>query len=112
MRRYVRSLLFVCCLAALPRLAAAQVTPAAGFTPPDDTPSITVGAKIFENDTFTGAPKSKDSDGNEISPNSFDTTRAYININGKINHAISFRITPDVTRASNVGNSAVFRIKY
>src|SRR3954462_4931768 len=95
------------CLVTIPRLASAQVTPAAGYTPPDDTPSITVGATLFPNYTFTQTPQVKDSDGNLISPNAFETSRAYININGKITHAISFRITPDVTRASNVGNSAV-----
>ena len=111
MRRCVRSLLVVC-LAVLPRLAAAQVTPAAGYVPPDDTPSVSIGATLFMNYTFQSSPDVKDADGNSVSPNSFDANRAYININGKINHALTFRITPDVTRASNVGNSAVFRIKY
>jgi hypothetical protein len=111
MRRCVRSLLVVY-LAVLPRLVAAQVTPAAGYAPPDDTPSVSIGATLFMNYTFQSSPDVKDADGNSVSPNSFDTNRAYININGKINHAIVFRITPDVTRASNVGNSAVFRIKY
>src|SRR5207237_3209840 len=31
----------------LPGIASAQVTPAAGYTPPDDTPSIKIGAVIF-----------------------------------------------------------------
>src|SRR5205823_692138 len=32
--------------------ASAQVTPAAGYTPPDDTPSIRVGATLFANYTY------------------------------------------------------------
>jgi hypothetical protein len=111
MRRFLNACLFLC-LAALPRVASAQVTPAAGYTPPDDTPSITVGATIFANYVFTSTPDGTDADGNLYSPNAFESSRAYININGKINHAITFRITPDVTRNANVGNSAVFRLKY
>jgi hypothetical protein len=111
MRRFFRSILFLT-VAALPRVAAAQITPAAAHTPPDDTPSVSVGATIFMNYTFTASPDAIDADGNTISANAFDANRAYININGKINHAITFRITPDVVRASSVGNSAVFRIKY
>ena len=44
--------------------AAAQVTPAAGHTPPDDTPSIKVGATIYVDYTYTAAPKSTDAAGN------------------------------------------------
>ena len=32
--------------------AAAQVTPAAGYTPPDDTPKVNVGATIFGDYTY------------------------------------------------------------
>jgi hypothetical protein len=76
--------------------ASAQITPAAGFTPPDDTPSIKVGATIFTNYTYTDEPKATDGDKNSINPNSFEVARAYINVTGNISHLISFRITPDV----------------
>jgi hypothetical protein len=98
--------------------AYSQVTPAAGYTPPDDTPSIKVGVVFYGNYTYTSAPQSTDSDGNKISPNSFDVTRSYLNFTGNINHRVQYRITPDVTRATVTGatasfnNSLVFRIKY
>ena len=46
--------------------AQAQVTPAAGYTPPDDTPSIKIGAVVFADYTFQQKPTVKDADGNEI----------------------------------------------
>ena len=76
--------------------APAQVTPAAGYTPPDDTPSIKVGATIYVDYTYTAAPKATDADGNEYHPNAFNVTRGYININGKVSHIVAFRITPDI----------------
>jgi hypothetical protein len=94
----------------------AQVTPAAGSTPPDDTPSIRVGATLFANYSFLTEPKTADSDGNLIHRNAFDVARSYINVTGQLNHIINFRITPDVTRenntASSLQGSLVFRIKY
>ena len=45
---------------------AAQVTPAAGYVPPDDTPSIRVGATIYADYTYQQAPKIKDADGNVL----------------------------------------------
>src|SRR5215831_18829184 len=77
---------------------AAQVTPAAGYVPPDDTPAIRVGATIFTDYTVQQTPKIKDADGNEVTSNAFNVGRAYINITGNINHNIAFRITPDITR--------------
>ena len=35
------------------RVASGQVTPAAGYTPPDDTPSIRVGAVIYPDYSYT-----------------------------------------------------------
>ena len=59
-------LLFVWLFAALlaPAALYAQVTPAAGYTPPDDTPSIKVGATIFADYTYNKDPVTKDADGN------------------------------------------------
>jgi hypothetical protein len=102
--------------------ASAQVTPAAGYTPPDDTPAIKVGATIFTDYTYQTSPDVKDADGNSVDLNQFNVARAYINVTGNISHIIAFRITPDVVRQSSLlslttGNavandSLVFRLKY
>jgi hypothetical protein len=103
-------------------MASAQVTPAAPYTPPDDTPSIRVGMTLFPNFTYQSSPEITDVDGNVVNRNAFDVTRAYINLTGNISHLIAYRITPDITRQSSLlslgpGNSVsndslVFRIKY
>ena len=102
--------------------SSAQVTPAAGFTPPDDTPSIRVGVTLFPTFVYQTNPTITDADGNVVNKNAFDVARAYINITGNISHLVAFRITPDITRESGLltlgtGNSVssdslVFRIKY
>src|SRR4051812_34582921 len=102
--------------------ASAQVTPAAGYTPPDDTPSIRVGITLFPTYTLQTDPKIIDADGNLVRRNAFDVARSYINVTGNISHLVSFRLTPDITRQSSLltlasGNSVsndslVFRIKY
>jgi hypothetical protein len=100
--------------------ARAQVTPAEGYTPPDDTPKVTVGGTIFADYTYQLEPTSTDSDGNRIHPNAFNISRAYINVTGNISHLISFRITPDVVRVGQVSGSDVpglsgtltYRLKY
>ncbi len=97
-------------------VAQAQVTPAAGYTPPDDTPSIKVGATIFTDFTYVNKPTSKDADGNVINPSSFNVSRSYINITGNVSHIVAFRITPDITRETGTGSSLngslTFRLKY
>jgi hypothetical protein len=102
-------------LAAAPA-AFAQVTPAAAYTPPDDTPSIKVGALIFADYTYQSLPTSTDAAGNVINLSSFNVSRAYINFTGNVSHLIAFRITPDVTRESGSGSSLngsmTFRVKY
>ena len=94
----------------------AQVTPAAGSVPPDDTPSVRVGGTLFLDYTFTDAPKTTDADGNQVSQNAFNVGRAYLNITGQINHLVAFRITPDITRESGTGSSLngslTYRLKY
>ena len=102
--------------------AAAQVTTAAGYTPPDDTPSIRVGATIYMDYTYQTTPEATDSDGNAINPSAFNVTRSYINVTGNLSHIVAFRITPDVARQSSLvtlgpgstisNDSLVFRIKY
>src|SRR3954453_2196557 len=77
-------------------VASAQVTVAAGYTPPDDTPSIRVGATIFADYTIQQQPTIKDADGNLVTLNQFQVGRSYINVTGNISHSIAFRITPDI----------------
>jgi hypothetical protein len=112
----LRVLLAALCLVALAPVAEAQVTPAAGYTPPDDTPGIKVGATIFADYTFTQKPQAKDADANPIHPNNFNVSRSYINLTGNVSHIVAFRITPDIFRENNAasaGNgSLIFRIKY
>jgi hypothetical protein len=95
---------------------AAQVTPAAGYTPPDDTPAIKVGVTIFADYTINQKPKIKDTDGNDVTVSAFQVGRSYINVTGNISHSIAFRVTPDIARESGVGSSLngsyTFRLKY
>src|SRR5881398_278432 len=86
------AVLALCCSV---RVVSAQVTPAAGYTPPDDTPSIKIGAVIFADYTYNQDPTTTDADGNTIHPDSFNVTRSYINITGNVSHLVAFRITPD-----------------
>jgi len=96
--------------------AFAQVTPAAGSTPPDDTPSIKVGTTIYTNYSYQADPPITDTDGNSVHRSSFDVTRSYINITGNLNHIVAFRVTPDVARETSttatLSGSLEFRIKY
>ena len=111
------ALLMGVAMVALPvRRADAQVTPAAGSTPPDDTPSIRLGATIYADYTYTKSPDTTDADGNTIHPSAFNVSRSYLNITGNISHVVAFRITPDIVRdtsaTSALNGSLVFRIKY
>src|SRR2546422_8655799 len=83
--------------------AAAQVTPAAGYTPPDDTPSIRVGVVFYGDYTYTQSPKTTDSDGNSIHLSQFNVSRTYLNITGNASHIVAFPITPDVSRETGSG---------
>jgi hypothetical protein len=112
----LKALLAVACLVLLAPAAEAQMTPAAGHTPPDDTPTIKIGATIFTDYTYTQMPRRKDADGNTVNANSFNVSRAYINVTGNISHIVAFRVTPDIFRetdtASAGSGSLVYRIKY
>ena len=99
-----------------PAPALAQVTPAAGSTPADDTPSVKVGGVIFADYTYQSSPEAG-TDPNKYNPNSFNVTRAYINVTGNISHLISFRVTPDIKQetkatATDLAGNYVFRLKY
>jgi hypothetical protein len=104
---------------AAPAVASGQVTPAAGYNPPDDTQALRVGAVIFYDYTYQMEPKVTDATGNRVSFGSFQTIRAYINVTGTISHIVLFRITPDIARETATGTSApsltgslVYRLKY
>ena len=64
--------------------AEAQVTPAAGYTPPDDTPSIKLGVTIFTDYTIQQQPKVTHADGNRVTLNQFQIGRSYLNVTGNI----------------------------
>lgn len=93
-----------------------QVTPAAGYVPPDDTPSVRVGATLFLDYTTMQEPKTTDADGNRVTPNSFNIGRSYINVTGQISHVVAFRVSPDIARETGTGStlngSYTFRLKY
>jgi phosphate-selective porin O/P len=93
-----------------------QVTPAAGSTPPNDTPSFKVGTVIFADYTYQQSPTATDADGNSVHNSSFNVSRAYINVTGNLNHLVAYRVTPDITRESGSGSSLAgsytFRLKY
>jgi len=61
-----RVLMAIVLITASGAAVSAQVTPAAGYTPPDDTPSIRVGTTLFPNYTFQSEPETVDADGNTI----------------------------------------------
>ena len=114
--RFTKSMLAVCASALITAGAFAQVTPAAGVTPADDTPKINVGVTIFADYTFVDTPTAKDADNNTIHQSAFQASRAYINVTGNLNHWIAFRITPDIARETGSGaslsGSQEYRLKY
>ena len=127
MRSYLSRVVAVSVVSLWAATAFAQITPASGYTPPDDTPTVSVGGVIFTNFTHTADPKLTDADGNTVSGNAFEVARAYVNVTGKISHLVSFRVTPDISgrfattlaapatgqRAStNYDGSLVYRLKY
>lgn len=119
-RLRLRPFLLACAMAGFllagARAGSAQVTPAAGSTPPDDTPKINLGVTIFADYTHQDVPLVSDGGGNKIHQNSFNLARAYINVTGSLSHWFSFRITPDITKetgtGSSVAGSQTFRLKY
>ncbi|HMA18051.1 MAG TPA: hypothetical protein VKS03_06400 [Thermoanaerobaculia bacterium] len=96
--------------------ALAQITPAEGYTPPNDDPSVKVGGTIFLDYTWQDSPEVRDADGNLVHSNAFNVGRAYVNVTGQLHHLLSFRITPDITRETGSGSSLsgsyTVRLKY
>lgn len=112
----IRFVIAAALASAISAAAFGQVTPAAGITPPDDTPSFKVGSTIFTDYTYQQSPKIVDADKNTVALSSFNVSRAYINVTGNLSHLISFRITPDIARETGTGSSLngslTFRLKY
>jgi hypothetical protein len=100
--------------------AAAQVTPAAGFVPPNDTQALRVGMTVFLDNTTVLGPKGRDADcvtvgaacTENFTPNAFNVGRTYLNVTGTLSHIVSYRITPDIFQTAGTGGSYVLRIKY
>ncbi len=96
--------------------ARAQITPAAGYTPPNDTPAIKVGVTLFADYTLQSSPDVTDAAGNKVNFNAFQIGRTYINLTGQVHHLLSFRITPDIRPETGTGSalngSYTFRLKY
>src|SRR3954452_6131861 len=103
--RWSRLLIALTLLSTSAAAVSAQVTPAAGYTPPDDTPSVKVGVTLFTDYSVQQKPKVVDADGNEVTFNQFNLGRAYINVTGNISHLLAFRITPDIARETGPGSS-------
>ena len=95
---------------------AQQPTPPGASAATADTPSVKVGGLIFADFAYQQTPTAIDPAGNTINPSSFNVTRAYINVSGNVSHIVSFRVTPDITRFSQPGNSLdgslTYRLKY
>jgi hypothetical protein len=82
----------------------------------EGTPSFKVGATIFADYTYTDEPTAVDDNGKTYHPSSFNVGRTYINVTGQLSDVISFRITPDISKQGQSGDSLngsyVFRLKY
>jgi hypothetical protein len=91
-------------------------TPSPAAPAVDDTPSFKIGGVLFGDYTYQSSPKTLDSDGNSVHASSFNISRAYVNVTGKLNHWILFRITPEATRetgsGSSLNGSQTFRLKF
>jgi hypothetical protein len=103
-------------MAAFSQPAPAQVTPAAGYVPPDDKPSFKVGTTLFLDYTYTDSPTSKNADGSTYNPSAFNVGRAYLNFTGQLNHLFAYRVTTDLVRNTDttgaLSGSYVVRVKY
>ena len=109
MQSFFRNTLMAAAVMLIAATTFAQVTPAAGSTPPNDSPSIEFGSTVFADYTYNESPTTTDAEGNTIHNSSFNVTRAYINVFGTLNHLIAYRITPDITRET--GAAALWPVR-
>jgi hypothetical protein len=59
-----------------------------------------VGRLVFVDYTFVESPKTVDVNGDRVSLDQFNIGRVYLNVTGSLSPRISFRVTPEVTRAT------------
>jgi hypothetical protein len=59
-----------------------------------------VGRLVFVDYTFVESPKTVDVNGDRVSLDQFNIGRVYFNVTGSLSPRISFRVTPEVTRAT------------
>ena len=100
-------------------VAAQDKGPLASATPSPVPVPVRVGATIFSDFTSSGAPATKDADGNSMRSNAFDVSRAYITLSGGLTARVSFRVTADLRRltgpsgsATSLDGSQAYRLKY
>src|SRR5262245_45907286 len=104
-RKLVLSLLLA--VLALPAYAQTPAPPAAPNPPPQpEYPIIRVGVLSY----LQYAAETENRDG----VNSFDVTRAYLNINAQVAKRVRFRFTPDIRRITDgsLAGSLTLRVKY
>jgi hypothetical protein len=107
-RPFVLSVLIVAL--ALPVSAQTQSTPPASAPQPTaaqpEYPIIRVGVLSY----LQYAAETENRDG----ANSFDVTRAYLNINAQVASRVRFRFTPDIRRVTDgsLSGSLTLRVKY
>ncbi len=115
-RRAILAVAIGAVMAALSPSALSQVTPAAGYVPPNDTPSFKVGTTLFLDYTYTDSPTAKNADGSTYNPSSFNVGRAYLNFTGQLHHLLSYRVTTDLVRVTDatgtLSGSYAVRVKY
>jgi hypothetical protein len=106
-----RWILTAVCAAALVAGAAA----ASAADAPPEYPRVSVGGVLFADYTYQSEPVGKDAEGNSIRQNSFNVSRAYVNVIASLSRLISLRITPDVVRdtdaSGTLSGSYVYRLK-
>ncbi|HSB63444.1 MAG TPA: hypothetical protein VLJ18_04725, partial [Thermoanaerobaculia bacterium] len=83
-RRAILAVAVGAVLTALSPASLAQVTPAAGYVPPDDKPALKVGFTLFADYTYTDSPTARNADGSDYNPNAFNVSRAYLNVTGQL----------------------------
>jgi hypothetical protein len=105
MRRTLLLAVVLIC-SAVPALAQTPAPQAAPAPPPAEYPIVRVGMLSY----LQYATELENRDGF----NSFDVTRAYVNINAQLSDRVRFRFTPDVRRITDgsLAGSLTVRVKY
>jgi Phosphate-selective porin O and P len=101
-------------IAAGPAVATGQTTSPAATPPAAASPTVKVGVTIFADYLVTQTPKASDANGDKVTAHAFNVGRSYINVTGSVSQRVTFRITPDIARATDgsLSGSQLFRLKY